>query len=227
MTSAIFPKSKFRDSDFTTTMPLLKTFEVNHICIYIWKVTESSEELASMSHKQTFFNEATKDYKALCRQQEYLIERILIQRHFKNSEINLDHHPNGAPFLTNTSAHISISHTKKYVAVAISRDSGFGIDIEAISPRVDNILKYFMRSDEYPLPTSDNTLYHLIIWSAKESIFKSLMSGEVNTMRNYYIPPFELCEKGEFCASIPTTKQTFDVIYFSTKDFVLTIAHMN
>ena len=63
--------------------------------------------------------EVTRKFKALSRQQEYLIERILIQQHFKNSKINLAHHPNGAPFLTNSEEHISISHTRKYVAVAL------------------------------------------------------------------------------------------------------------
>ena len=87
-------------------------------------------------------------------------------------------------------------------------------------------LKYFMRSEEYPLSTSDNTRYHLIVWSAKESIFKSLMSGEINTMLNYYIPPFKLSEKGKFRASYPTAKQSFDVIYYSAEDYVLTVAQM-
>ena len=207
-------------------MPLLKTLEINHMCIYIWKVTESSEELASILREPNLLIEVTRKFKALIRQQEYLIERILIQQHFKNSKINLAHHPNGAPFLTNSEEHISISHTRKYVAVAISKESNFGIDIETISPRVDNILKYFMRFEEYPLSTSDNTRYHLVVWSAKESIFKSLMSGEVNTMLNYYIPPFKLSEKGKFRASYPTAKQSFDVIYYSAEDYVLTVAQM-
>ncbi len=205
-------------------MPLIQTLQTeSHISIYLWHVTETPEELSVLTGKDILAL-ARQTYKAVSRQQELMVEHLLVRQHFSSVAVELRHHANGAPFLTDTNHHVSISHTKGYVAMAVGETDHFGIDIETLSPRVDKVLRHFMRPDEHPAPQEENTVYHLVLWSAKESLFKSLMTGEVNTMLDYKIPPFPLKAKGMFPATIEAGNVAMTVHYLTASDYVMTLA---
>ncbi len=113
--------------------------------------------------------------------------------------------------------------------MAFSTYLHFGIDIEHISDRVNRVQDYFMTEDEKsPLHGSD-TLYNLVVWSSKESIFKALRDGVANNMKNIHIPPFPLSPKGTFQATVKEHPLLHDstVYYECHKDFVLTAAFIH
>jgi len=62
----------------------------------------------------------------------------------------------------------SISHTKGFAALILSRSKEVAVDIEWLSTRVDSIADRFMRDDE----RAETTIERLLVWSAKESLFK-------------------------------------------------------
>ena len=98
------------------------------------------------------------------------------------------------PFLPNEQYHFSISHCGDYAAAIVSSDKRVGIDIEMITPRIENIANKFLAPAENQFFNEDylsllaqrnmGTQLRLefltLIWSAKEAIFKWYGDGEVD-----------------------------------------------
>jgi len=80
--------------------------------------------------------------------------------------VEIGHKESGKPVLDGW--HISISHTKGYAAVLLSKNHEVGIDIEYVSERVKRIADRFLRPDEQ----AENTIDLLLHWCAKEAIYK-------------------------------------------------------
>lgn len=80
--------------------------------------------------------------------------------------VEITHEESGKPVLDGW--HISISHTKGYAAVLLSKSHEVGIDIEYVSERVKRIADRFLRPDEQ----AENTTDLLLHWCAKEAIYK-------------------------------------------------------
>jgi len=137
----------------------------------IWKTEETVETLSRLSGclpPDRLTN--------LVRMAEYLAVRALAKA------MDIDPHaiayqPSGKPFLTNDSLTISISHTKRYVAVLVSPLPMAAIDIETRSPRVLRVRHKFMHpSEEALLQQSgrDETIGLLLHWCIKEAVFKAI-----------------------------------------------------
>lgn len=84
----------------------------------------------------------------------------------KADYVEIGHEESGKPLLDGW--HISISHTKGYAAVLLSKNHEVGIDIEYVSERVKRIADRFLRPDEQ----AENTTDLLLHWCAKEAIYK-------------------------------------------------------
>ncbi len=82
-------------------------------------------------------------------------------------EVTLDHDVNGKPLLPYH--HISISHTKGYLAIMLSERHEVGIDIEYPSERVLKIASRFLREDEQYADDAKACLY---AWCVKEALYK-------------------------------------------------------
>lgn len=80
--------------------------------------------------------------------------------------VEITHEESGKPVLDGW--HISISHTKGYAAVLLSKSHEVGIDIEYVSERVKRIADRFLRPDEQAESVTDLLLH----WCAKEAIYK-------------------------------------------------------
>lgn len=204
-------------------MPLVNTFISNDVNLYIWKINESVGELLSLSDATTIASMPA--IKAESKKQEWLIERILL-RQLLGDDVQLEHESNGQPILKGSQKYISISHTKGYLAIGISQFSSFGIDIEQYSERVNNITKHFLTETE-ECPYEDNATWHnLIIWSAKESIFKAMRNGVVNVMKNSIVVPFITQQHGHLDATTHEENNQYKSIieYWRTEEYVFTVA---
>lgn len=95
-------------------------------------------------------------------------------------DVTIEHNSQGAPYLPdNPSIHISISHCRTAVAVAVSTNNRIGIDIESrrkISPSLmervcnDSELSAIQSSD-------DPTMAFLRFWTQKEAVLKMRGTG--------------------------------------------------
>lgn len=207
-------------------MPLFKKWTYNGASWGIWKVTESAEELRAMLHESCVDAELDA-MKCDARKMEYLAVRVLLLA-LQGREHIILHHSSGKPYLADSPLFFTVSHTKGYVAVGLHPEKEVGIDIEQVSERVRKVTSRFVRHDELTeldrhSPTTQ--LYELLlVWSAKESLFKIMNVSGVDFVEHLQIAPFCLATEGEFSGNEFRTekKGCFNVRYFIHPDFVCT-----
>jgi phosphopantetheinyl transferase len=98
------------------------------------------------------------------------------------------------PFLENEKYHFSISHCGKFAAAIVSTKKRVGVDVEFVTPRIQNISRKFLSEDESLFFNEDYQQFLdqwgmkekmyleflTLIWSAKEAIYKWYGKGEVD-----------------------------------------------
>ncbi len=153
---------------------------------------------------------------------EWLNTRILLFEMLGEEKI-IYNHPNGKPFLLDKSYKISISHTRGYVAILLSKSKYVGVDIEFISDRIKKVADKFISSSEYIDP-SNEVVHQLLHWSAKETLFKIMKEGEVDFKEHLYVYPFKPQKQGIFEAKEIRTdlQRTYKIHYEVFDDAVLT-----
>lgn len=100
------------------------------------------------------------------RLREKLTEYALLSELAGQDSLVIDHDEDGAPLVEGF--HISISHTKGWAAMILSKCHRSGVDIEYVSDRVNRIVSRFMRDDE----PQDTLNERIITWCAKEAAYK-------------------------------------------------------
>lgn len=103
--------------------------------------------------------------------------------HATIGECELDHHPNGAPFIKNQQElYISISHSENWFALHVSKEEPVGIDIELNSQQVEKTKSYFLTESETErLQPNQQELQ--VCWGIKESVYKCLQ-GNVGSLKD-------------------------------------------
>ena len=181
-------------------MPLFKSWKIGEGVFAIWKVEESNGQLRALLKGAFPYDADISRMKAESRRSEYLAVRVLLAE-VCGEEKEICHEPSGKPFLADGSFHLSISHTKGYVAVALHPTREVGIDIEQVSGMVLKVADRFMSVEElqgekkaletYSGGAERSTLYYMLLhWSAKETMFK-LMNHESSGSR-FQEPPSHL-----------------------------------
>lgn len=102
----------------------------------------------------------------------------------------LRHTKEGQPYIDlQDAAFLSITHTKHCVAIALSPNP-IGIDIEALSPRVQRIMPRVLGKDEFPfLPQTLSEADATRIWCTKEAVFK-LYGSKAETITQIKVNAF-------------------------------------
>ena len=118
--------------------------------------------------------------------------------------------------LASYTSNLSISHTRGYVVLLLSDDSGVGVDIEYRSNRVERIASRFIRPDEQVGTTNEK----LLLWSAKETVYKLFSEDRLA----FY--DMRVLSIGEGVMQIENMKrnEVVAVSYEFTPDYVLTYA---
>ncbi len=164
----------------------------------IWKMEETTEEMWSLLQHQAWYQLEFSRLKAEQRQKEWLATRLLLKEMLGHEAI-IHHHPNGAPFLSETEKkQISISHTKDFVAIMLTDVTHIaGIDIEYRSERVRQVRSRFLNAEEERFIDPAHETEHLLIcWCAKETLYKIINRQEVDFCRHLHIQPFSYAEQG-------------------------------
>lgn len=197
-----------------------KEYITESTLIGIWKVEESRDELLSLlSHHAWVQN--IYSIKSESRVLEILSARILIKE-LTGEEKEVYYNKSGKPFLVDKSYHISVSHTRGYVAVAVNKEKHIGLDIEHISEKIKRVQSRVIASCEYI--DRENELIHLLLhWSAKEAMFKFLDVEGVDFLHNLSVSPFTPEKQGCFHASETRTdkRYKFNAFYRVEDEFVM------
>lgn len=190
----------------------------------IWKISEDVHTLLPLLPKsqQMKARKYISKIKSVQRKTEWLATRALLFE-LLNQEKTIENNAQGKPFLTDHSYHITISHTKNYVAILLHKNRTVGIDIETISDRVSRVAGKFISADEF-IDSSKKVVHQLLHWSAKETLFKIMEEDEIDFREHLHIQPFTPKESGVFEAFESKTEQQtrFQIHYEVLPDAVLT-----
>ena len=151
-------------------MPFLKDFLINNSTkIILWKIIPGELCETNLSDHD---KDLLKIRKGKNSKEYFLAVRKLLEN--EDPELTIDYDLKGKPFL-NKQKGISISHSNELVAIGISSEIDFGIDVQFKTDKVFKIKSKFLSKNESKFFEKKNDLESLIkVWSAKESIYKAL-----------------------------------------------------
>ena len=207
-------------------MPIYRTYKQGDLLVGVWKVDETIEQLRSMFHQFSIYEESFMRFSAEKRKQEWLAVRVLLKE-LCGEEKEIAYLPSGKPYLEDGSAFVSFSHTSGYVAVALHPSAEVGVDIEQYGTRVQRVASRFIREDEKVSVDSGDEIYALLLhWSAKETMFKLMEDEAVDFIKHLHILPFVPEESCTFhaCEYRSGQEQKFLIHYDTHPDYVLTFA---
>ncbi|MBE6308650.1 MAG: 4'-phosphopantetheinyl transferase superfamily protein [Bacteroidales bacterium] len=151
-------------------MPLYGRYISSDVEISVWEMTESIEEL-SAGVDNSLLVEA-QAFSGIERRAEWLAVRKLLKMVLGDAA-RIVYDSDGKPSLEGGGAHISISHTRGYVALAVSHSCPVGLDVELLSREVGAVSRRFMRDDELAgVPAELENSVKLLRWTASEAVYK-------------------------------------------------------
>ena len=206
---------------------LIRKTKTEYILWGIWKIEESIDELYSILNKSVYESDTyLQNIKNKEKLREKLAVRVLL-KHLLNSDLKIKYTETGKPILDSSNLQISISHTKSYAAVVISREETIGIDIEKVSDKVEIVKNKFINIHEHIC--EENKITHLLLhWSAKESIYKALNIKGIDFRNDITLQRFNPLADGSILGwtSNLKTNRDFSVEYIVEDEYVITIAYL-
>jgi len=188
----------------------------------VWKIEETEEQLLSglqlKQHELDVIASLSNGKRAL----HWLSTRLLLRTMLNTADYidcRMDDH--GKPYLVNSEAYISLSHSYDYAAVIISKQKQVGVDIELIKMKIKSIKHKFLSDVELAQKQiGDNTNGLYVAWCAKEAIYKWHGKKGLEFKQHIHIKPFKLKDEGSLQAlvELPTGTRELTVNYFKTKD---------
>lgn len=148
------------------------------------------------------------------RMQHYLASRLLVRTFYPDAPVVKDDF--GKPFLENREIQFSWSHSGEFASAVFSTTSSTGIDIEKVSTRVMRIEdKFCNQADKHCIVRTRHAESLLIIWAAKESMYKWYGLKEVDFKKHMTVGAFDLADEGRFEAEFhkPDCYQKFIMQY--------------
>lgn len=149
-------------------MPLLLSKQIDEYSAYaVWNIQETFLELPYLSP------EPFPAQLHPIRQAEWIVGRILVKSLCEKFEIpylGVSKHDTGKPYLPESEAHISISHSFPIAAAMIHLKKPCGIDMERPRIKHDLVKMKYLHSSEMEYQHDLNKI--CAIWCAKEVIYK-------------------------------------------------------
>jgi phosphopantetheinyl transferase len=180
-------------------MPVVRIREeANGVKLGVWQITESQDELTAAASEQGLDTSYCGQFKTPYRNAQCLAVRLLLAELLGKREVKLFYDEFGKPHLQN-GPHVSISHSKKMVAVIVDPQASTGIDIEFFSEKVKRIGSRFLHERELiTIDAAHETAHLLLFWGGKEAMYKAYGKKELIFKEQLYIPAFRYAESGVF-----------------------------
>jgi len=175
--------------------------------IAVWRVTESVETLLGMINAKDRTAKEIEHFKSEKRKQEWIAVRLLHEYLMPNSQAEIEYTEHRKPFLSDDHpSHISISHSADLVALMMHDTLEVGMDLEAVRENIQVVRKKFLSADEKAFCSIDEIEKLIVMWSAKESIYKLYGKKELTFSRNILLQEFELSKRGSINAILRVEK---------------------
>jgi 4'-phosphopantetheinyl transferase EntD len=169
--------------------------------VAVWKITESTDELFKNLQLKNEELIKVRNFSLDKRKQEFLAVRCLLKQ-ILNHDAEVNYLASGKPVLSNSHYYISISHTKGYAAVALSKSPFSGIDIEYPSERVNRVYQRFVSEKEQAfIPEDQKLIYYTLIWCLKETMYKLFDDCNIIFNQHFQCAPFTIEKEGALNAS--------------------------
>lgn len=175
-------------------MPIiLEKVYTDNLYLAVWKIDELHDELQAMLPSEILTDAELATIHHPQKQMEFFSSRLTIKHlanklGFKYKGIKKDEF--GKPYLVGTDWQMSLTHTLRYVAVAIHPTKAVGLDIEKPSDKLKRIEHKFLSESEIEDANSDIRKL-CIYWSAKETLYKIYGKRKVFFIENLFVYPFE------------------------------------
>ncbi len=157
------------------------------------------------------------------RKLEWLSVRQLLAE-LTNPEVDIIYNNERKPFLSDNSFNISISHSKNFTSIILSKKKKVGVDLEYMSHRISSISHKFINENENITTNPDLLRYHLYIhWCAKEALYKICDKQEINFKENLIIESFEPTVYGIVKGYVKTNNlnESFDLNFFRLNNYII------
>lgn len=200
---------------------IYKEFKINEASVLVWKITENESSLEELLVNLDSYKSDLEKLTSPKRRLEFLASRVALNA-IMNRPVNVIYDLNGKPLLENELSHISISHSRKWVAVIHHPTLVTGIDIECPTERINKIAHRFLNQAELvSFSGNDETKKIQLAWSAKEALYKIIGSEVADFASQLSVYPFELQERGNFKAMQQANKSIYEMHYLITEHFNL------
>jgi len=199
-------------------MPIYQLKDVSEFNkIGVWKITESENELSEQLINKGFSTKDKPNLPNKTRITQWLATRLLLTEFFDGFSINYNNL--GKPYLNN-GWFISISHSNKFVAINLNKNSDCGIDIEKITPKIERIKHKFLNPIDLQNVTSLEQL--TLYWGAKEALYKYYGKKEVLFIEHLFVEEFSE-KKNSFKGKIemPDFKKEIPMVKEKIEDYIL------
>ena len=198
-------------------MSLLSIEEISSdVRLGLWKMDEKSEDdFLCIEGMADIIPDIVSKYRSESRRREKLSVYALLFTMTGDGSLQIHHEESGKPFVDGWK--ISVSHTKGYATLILSRNTNVAVDIEYMSDRVERIVERFIRPDE-PM---NGQKQHLINWSAKETMYKYFSEEDLQYF-DMRVHAFEDNEEGTLVVDDLKRTKTLEVRYKVTKEYVIT-----
>lgn len=174
-------------------MPIIRQWTVFEECsLLIWEISEPVEELLE---ELTITAEEWEEYEGISHPQkrlEWLTGRRAMQTLVEASGrpyVGMRKDNYGKPFLVNGVAEVSLTHTARFVVVALHPTFTVGVDLERVAPKLARVAPKFLSVSE--TTHAANQLERLCTyWCAKEALYKLHGTRNLSFKEEILILPF-------------------------------------
>lgn len=189
----------------------------------IWEITEDYDDLRSRLSLESEEVKTLEKFRNHSRKLEWLSVRTLIND-MTGTNSRIIYNEDRKPFLLDNSLHISISHSRNFTSILLSRFKRVGIDLEYMSHRISKIADRFINENEKITSSPDLLRYHLYIhWCAKEALYKVCDKKNINFRKNLTIEPFTPENEGVIRGTVDNILgvSTYELNYRRMDDYII------
>src|SRR6185312_1424508 len=166
---------------------ILKENTPNGLQIGVWEITETEKNLFEKANLSKEEENTLSSFKNEGRRLQWLAVRALLCE-FLHPRPTIAYQENGKPFFIDSKTEISISHSGKHAAIALSSSIVPGIDIEEIHPKILKIAHRFTNKEEESYLAEETLVAQLsVIWAAKEVLYKTYPHGMLSFKENLLV----------------------------------------
>lgn len=207
-------------------MPLYQIIEPKpNTRIFIWKITESFEELRSQVTLKPKTEKRLLGMKSELHQRAFMSVRMLLKEvGFTDFELHYDEF--GKPYF-DCDNHISITHSHNFSAIIVSKET-VGIDMELQREKIIRIADKFADFEFAYLQPELKEEYIkklTVIWGAKEAIFKIRNEKGISFKDHIQVEAFLLHENQTQARLLfDDLEKKFDIHYLEIEGFTLVYA---